>query len=103
MSYFVSNRLVNKYTNKLYTCTPWLVMKASCVCVLWPWTKLTSLKMQKKNTLKQNKTTTMAKQTNKNTGPISCHLDRRNLVKKAFIMYIVTPKFLLVRSKQNLF
>ena len=103
MSYFVSNRLVNKYTNKLYTCTPWLVMKASCVCVLWPWTKLTSLKMQKKNTLKQNKTTTMAKQTNKNTGPISCHLDRRNSVKKAFIMYIVTPKFLLVRSKQNLF
>ena len=73
-----------------------------CLC-LWPWTKLTSLKMQKKNTLKQNKTTTMAKQTNKNTGPISCHLDRRNSVKKAFIMYIVTPKFLLVRSKQNLF
>lgn len=103
MSYFVSNRLVNKYTNKLYTCTPWLVMKASCVCVLWPWTKLTSLKMQKKNTLKQNKTTTMAKQTNKNTGPISCHLDRRNSVKKAFIMYVATPKFLLVRSKQNLF
>ena len=103
MSYFVSNRLVNKYTNKLYTCTPWLVMKASCVCVLWPWTKLTSLKMQKKNTLKQNKTTTMAKQTNKNTGPISCHLDRRNWVKKAFIMYVATQKFLLVRSKQNLF
>lgn len=103
MSYFVSNRLVNKYTNKLYTCTPWLVTKASWVCVLWPWTKLTSLKMQKKNTLKQNKTTTMAKQTNKNTGPISCHLDRRNSVKKAFIMYVATPKFLLVRSKQNLF
>lgn len=51
MSYFVSNGLVNKYTNKLYTCTPWLVMKASCFCVLWPWTKLKSLKMQKK---KQN-------------------------------------------------
>ena len=104
MSYFVSNGLVNKYTNKLYTCTPWIVMKASCFCVLWPWTKLKSLKMQKKNkTLKQNKTTTMAKQTNKNTGPISCHLDRRNSVKKAFIMYVATQKFLLVRSKQNLF
>ena len=52
MSYFVSNRLVNKYTNKLYTCTPWLVTKASWVCVLWPWTKLTSLKMQKKKHIK---------------------------------------------------
>ena len=55
-SYFVSNRLVNKYTNKLYTCTPWPVMKASCFCVLWPWTKLKSLKMQKKKKKKISKT-----------------------------------------------
>ena len=73
-----------------------------CLCFM-ALDKIDVIKNAKKNTLKQNKTTTMAKQTNKNTGPISCHLDRRNSVKKAFIMYIVTPKFLLVRSKQNLF
>ena len=58
---------------------------------------------KKKNTKEQDKTTTMATPTNKNTGPISCRLDGRNLVNKAFIMYVAKPKFLLVRSKQNLF
>lgn len=80
-------------------------MKASCICVLWPSTKLRSVKMLKKKQTQNSKTkkTTMAKQTNKTTGPISCHLDGRNSVKKTFIMYVATPKFLLVRSKQNSF
>ena len=73
-----------------------------CLCFM-ALDKIDVIKNAKKNTLKQNKTTTMAKQTNKNTGPISCHLDRRNSVKKAFVMYVATQKFLLVRSKQNLF
>ena len=41
-------------------------MKASCICVLWPSTKLRSVKMlKKKQTREQDKKTTMAKQTNK--------------------------------------
>ena len=35
--------------------------------------------------------------------PAILSLDGRNLVNKAFIMYVAKPKFLLVRSKQNLF
>ena len=58
---------------------------------------------EKTNTKEQDKQTTMAKQTNKTTGPISCHLDGRNSVKKTFIMYVATPKFVLARSKQNSF
>lgn len=66
-SYFVSNRLVNKYTNKLYTCTPWPVMKASCFCVLWPWTKLKSLKMQKKKNIKAKQNYNNQQSQNKQT------------------------------------
>lgn len=81
-------------------------MKASCICVLWPSTKLRSVKMLKKKQTQKSKTNKQQwqnKQTNKTTGPISCHLDGRNSVKKTFIMYVATPKFLLVRSKQNSF
>ena len=60
-------------------------MKASCICVLWPSTKLRSVKMLKKKQTQESKTKKQQwqnKQTNKTTGPISCHLDGRNSVKK---------------------
>ena len=43
----------------------------------------------------------MTKQTKPQGQYISCHLDGRNLIKKAFIMYEAKPKFLLVRLKEN--